>query len=99
MALVKFKIDEKWDGLVLNNTVAYEPGDIFEADESLGKNRPWLIKQPKAAKISEKAENEKTPKDMTTKELNIKAAEEAAKKLSDKKKEEGEKKKEEKDAK
>lgn len=85
MALVKFKIDENWDGLVLNNTVPYEPGDIFEADESLGKNRPWLIKQPKNAQVSEKAKDEKKPKDITVEEANIQVAEEAAKKLTNKK--------------
>jgi len=77
MALTKFKIDENWVGIVLHNTVSYEPGDIFEADESFGENRPWLIPQKEDAKVSEKAKDEKTTKGTNKREAN-KIAEEAA---------------------
>lgn len=85
MAEVKFKIDEKWDGIVTHNTVAYEPGDIFEADESLGEGRPWLIKQPKTAKVSKKSADEIKPEDADSKEIKKKAEQNAIKKITNKK--------------
>jgi hypothetical protein len=85
MALVKWKIDENWDGIVLHNTVSYVPGDIFEADESLGKNRPWLILQKEDAKVSEKAKDEKTTKDTNKREVNKRAEEAAIKDIVKKK--------------
>lgn len=63
MALTKFKIEENWDGIVLNNGIEYVAGETFAADESLGANRPWLIPQPKNAKLPEKAKDEKKPKE------------------------------------
>lgn len=85
MAKTKFKIDENWDGIVLQNTVAYEPGDIFETDESLGEGRPWLIKVPKNAIVSDKAKDEIKPKDAGKKEVKRKAEEDAIKEITNKK--------------
>jgi hypothetical protein len=63
MAIVKWKIDENWNGIVLNNGVEYVAGETFSADESLGENRPWLIKQAKNAQLPEKVKDEKKPKE------------------------------------
>lgn len=62
MAKVKFKIDKDWNGIVVNNGVNYIPGESFQADESLGEGRPWLIEQPKNARLPEKSKDEKLPK-------------------------------------
>jgi hypothetical protein len=97
--MAKFKIDENWDGIVLHNTVSYVPGDIFEADESLGKNRPWLIPQKEDAKVSEKAKDEKTAKGTNKRDANKRAEEAAVKDIVKKKIAKQEAKKEAKNAK
>ena len=86
MAQVKFKIDENWDGIVIHNTVPYKAGDVFSADESLGEDRPWLIKVSKNTSISDKEKDEIKLKDAGKKEAKKKAESDAIKEIVNKKK-------------